>query len=98
MSDAEESKSKEAEESKAMDQESNIANEIESEMEGRDEDRRVSDRAEREDLNQGMETGTHDSTRSGVKWGSSYTIKSKAKSAKASPGTKDPKDDSGSKV
>ena len=50
------------------------ADTMESEMEDRDENRRQDERAERQDLNQGMETGTHDSARFGVKWGRSYRV------------------------
>ena len=50
------------------------ANKLESEMKERDETRTLDDRAEREDLNQGMDTGTHSSTHSGVNWGSSYRV------------------------
>jgi hypothetical protein len=53
------------------------ADSMESEMEDRDENRRQDERAERQDLNQGMETGTHDSARFGVKWGRSYRVPSK---------------------
>lgn len=50
---------------------SQTADEMEQEMEERDDSRLEYDRAEREDLNQGMATGTHDSTRRGVNWGPS---------------------------
>ena len=33
------------------------------------------ERHEHEDLNQGMQTGTHDALRTGIKWGPSYRIK-----------------------
>ena len=41
----------------------------------RDESRIEAERNEREDLNQGMQTGTHDALHTGIKWGSSYRIK-----------------------
>ena len=44
------------------------AEELESEKKERDETRALDDRAEREDLNQGMDTGTHDSIHRGVNW------------------------------
>jgi len=53
------------------------ADTMESEMEDRDDSRRQDERAEQQDLNQGMETGTHDSARFGVKWGRSYRVPSK---------------------
>ena len=40
--------------------------------EDNEERRRSDEQNEQEDLNQGMTTGTHDSTRSGVDWGDSY--------------------------
>lgn len=51
------------------------ANELEAEIEQRDEARIQDDRAEREDLNQGMDTGTHDSIHRGVNWGPSYRVR-----------------------
>ena len=41
-------------------------------VEDREEIRRESERVEQQDLNQGTDTGTHDTTRRGVKWGDSY--------------------------
>ena len=40
--------------------------------EDREAERRESEEVEQQDLNQGMDTGTHDSTRHGVDWGASY--------------------------
>jgi hypothetical protein len=51
------------------------ANQLESEMEQRDEARALDDRAEREDLNQGMDTGTHDSIHRGVNWGPEFRVR-----------------------
>jgi len=59
------------------DRKSEAAEEMESEIEERDQARVQDDRAEQEDLNQGMDTGTHDSTRRGVNWGPSYRIRPK---------------------
>ncbi len=56
---------------------SKAAEEMESEMEDRDAARAQDDRAEQEDLTQGMDTGTHDSTHRGVKWGPSYRVRPK---------------------
>ena len=50
-------------------------NELESEMKERDEARALDDRAEREDLNQGMDTGTHDSIHRGVNWAPEFSIR-----------------------
>jgi hypothetical protein len=51
------------------------ANQLESEMKERDDARTVDDRAEREDLNQGMDTGTHDSIHRGVNWAPEFSIR-----------------------
>lgn len=40
------------------------------------EERHTAERNEEQDLNQGMDTGTHDSTRRGVAWGPSYQVRS----------------------
>lgn len=40
----------------------------------REQNRRQSELDEQEDLNQGMDTGTHERTRSGVDWAPSYRI------------------------
>ena len=53
-------------------------------VEDREEIRRESERVEQQDLNQGTDTGTHDATRRGVKWGDSYRgKKGTSKSKKA---------------
>ena len=39
-------------------------------------ERQIAERNEEQDLNQGMDTGTHDSTRRGVAWGPSYQVRS----------------------
>ena len=54
---------------------SEAAAEIESEAEVRDEARAEDDRAEREDLNQGMDTGTHDSIHRGVNWAPEFSVR-----------------------
>src|ERR1035437_7232908 len=41
----------------------------------RQEERHTSERIEQQDLNQGMDTGTHSSSHLGVNWGSSYGMK-----------------------
>jgi len=40
------------------------------------EERHTAERNEEQDLNQGMDTGTHGSTRHGVAWGPSYQVRS----------------------
>jgi hypothetical protein len=59
--------------------------------EDREEQRRESEEAEQQDLNQGMDTGTHDSNRHGVDWGPSYRGK-KGKASAASKPIKRPAD------
>jgi hypothetical protein len=46
------------------------AGNLEEKQEERDAERRDAERAQQQDLNQGMDTGTHDSVRHGVNWGS----------------------------
>ena len=41
----------------------------------RDGERQAEETAEQQDLNQGMDTGTHETTRLGVKWPASYRRK-----------------------
>jgi len=60
---------------------SKAADEIESEMEDRDDARSEEQRDQGEDLNQGMQTGTHDSQRLGVNWPPSYRHLKKKKPA-----------------
>jgi hypothetical protein len=45
---------------------------LDSQNEQRVEERRLDERTEQQELNQGTDTGTHDSTRHGVKWGAAY--------------------------
>jgi hypothetical protein len=45
------------------------------EVELRKEERLAGERIEQEDLNQGMDTGAHSSTRHGVDWGPSYRVR-----------------------
>ncbi len=86
MSAKETSKSKD---SAAMEK---IESEVGSEMEDRVEGRREDERAKQQDLNQGMETGTHDSNRSGINWGPSY--KTPAKRSKPDETTEERKSNS----
>ena len=46
------------------------------EMEQQEERFRSNERNEQQDLNQGMETGTHPSAHQGVNWGPSYRVRS----------------------
>ncbi len=46
------------------------------EMEQHAEPRRAKERATQQDLNQGMDTGTHESGRTGINWGPSYKVRS----------------------
>jgi hypothetical protein len=43
---------------------------LEDKQEERDAERRGAERVQQQDLNQGIDTGTHDSVRHGVNWGS----------------------------
>ena len=45
------------------------------EMEQREKGRHTIERSEQQDLNQGMDTGTHSSIHRGVNWGPSYRVK-----------------------
>lgn len=60
---------------------SEIADSMEAEMETRDESRLVGERSERQNLTQGMDTGTTDSIHRGVDWKPEFSIHSKPKPA-----------------
>jgi hypothetical protein len=49
--------------------------ELRQEVELREEERLIGERIEQQNLNQGMDTGTHSSTHLGVDWGPSYSVK-----------------------
>jgi len=51
------------------------------ETELREEERLTGERIEQQDLNQGMDTGTHSSTRLGVNWGPSYRVRRESEQA-----------------
>src|SRR5579862_2558639 len=55
--------------------------EVRAEVEQREEGRRTIERIERQDLNQGMDTGTHSSIHRGVNWGPSYRVTLEAEPA-----------------
>lgn len=59
----------------AEDRKSEIAEEMEAEIEYRESNYQADERAKREDLNQGIDTGTHDFTHRGVNWPPSYRIR-----------------------
>lgn len=62
---------------------SKTAEQMKSEMEDRQEARRQEERDRGEDLNQSIQTGTHDRERLGVNWPPSYrTLKKKKPAAK----------------
>lgn len=57
--------------------------EFRKETELREEERILDEQIEQQDLNQGMDTGTHSSTHSGVNWSSAYRVS--PEDGKASP-------------
>jgi hypothetical protein len=65
--------------------ESEAAENLESEMEQRDENRLVGERAQRQDLTQGMDTGTHDSTHRGVNWAPEFSVHTEPAKPKEAP-------------
>jgi hypothetical protein len=68
---------------------SKTAQQMESEMEDRQNIRREEERDQAEDLNQSIQTGTHDTERTGVKWPPSYrTLKKRKTSSKPSARTR----------
>jgi hypothetical protein len=74
---------------------SKIADEMESEINRREEALREDERVEQEDLNQGTDTGTHDSTRLGVNWPASY--RSRSRTAESNPVPKKEENDPNAK-
>jgi hypothetical protein len=63
---------------------SKVAEELESDMRLRQESRKQEERSQWEDLNQSIQTGTHDSTFTGVHWGPSFGLR-KRKASKPQP-------------
>ena len=55
--------------------------ELREEVELREEERLTEERIEQQDINQGMDTGTHSSAHRGVRWSPSYRIRPKVESA-----------------
>jgi|SRR5580704_17694628 hypothetical protein len=50
--------------------------ELDSVVKEHDEERHTTERNEKQDLNQGMDTGTHDAGRTGIEWGDAYKVRS----------------------
>jgi hypothetical protein len=71
---------------------SEIADNLEAEAESHDESRSVGDRSQRQDLTQGMDTGTHDSVHRGVNWKPEFSIHERPKPAAAPDEPKDKKE------
>lgn len=67
---------------------SDTAEEMELKIEARDEARREEERGEFEDLNQSIQTGTHDAIHSGIRWGPSYKTRRKRSKSKQGPTSK----------
>jgi len=51
------------------------AQELEAETDQQQADRLEAELNEQQDLNQGMQTGTHDAIHTGIRWGASYRVK-----------------------
>ena len=60
--------------SERSEQEQRDLNNVDAKEEQREEDRVVSEKIVQQDLNQGMDTGTHSSIHRGVNWSSAYQI------------------------
>lgn len=61
--------------SEAREELDGAAQELQSEADQRDGGRLEAEQDEQQDLNQGVQTGTHDALHTGIKWGSSYRVK-----------------------
>jgi hypothetical protein len=55
-------------------EERNLDHALQAEEEQLESERKTIARNEQQDLNQGMDSGTHDSVRHGVKWGAAYQM------------------------
>jgi hypothetical protein len=62
------------------------SHDLEAAQEDHEESRHTAEQDEQQDLNQGMDTGTHDSTRHGVDWGRSYRTRNKPSDSKKESG------------
>ncbi|HVB85362.1 MAG TPA: hypothetical protein VNK23_01685 [Candidatus Dormibacteraeota bacterium] len=74
--DAEKKQPKEEIRTTEQAEEHNLNQALKAEEENQVEGRRTADRNVRQDLNQGMQTGTHDSIRTGINWGPAYLPRS----------------------
>lgn len=69
----------------------NLDAELHAEEEQKEDGRLTNERNEQQDLNQGMDTGTHASARRGINWGPAYQVRSNAslrRQKKDEPNTK----------
>lgn len=69
----------------AEEEKSKVAEEMESDIEEREEQSRESETALQREVNQDVQTGTSDAEHPGIRWGSSYKTKRKARSGRAKP-------------
>lgn len=74
--DAEKQQLKEETRATEQAEERNLNQVLEADEEQQVEGRRTVDRNVQQDLNQGMQTGTHDSIRTGINWGPAYQTRS----------------------
>jgi hypothetical protein len=61
-----------------QDEEHALTKGLEAEEQQLEETRKAAERNEQQDLNQGFDTGTHDTARHGVDWGPAYQVPSPA--------------------
>jgi hypothetical protein len=73
---------------------SEVAENLAAEMDVRDESRITSERSQRQDLTQGMDTGTHDSIHRGVDWRPEFSVHTRPTPPAAPEEPKDKKDKS----
>lgn len=71
---------------------SEIADSMEADAEVRDEIRSISDRSQRQNLTQGMDTGTQDSIHRGVNWRPEFSVHTRPEPPAAPEDPKDKKD------
>jgi|GEM_PF-2972658 len=76
--------------SKAEETKSNVAEKMKWKMEEREQARREDEKDEWENVNQNIQTGTHDAMHSGINWGPSYRIR--RKKVKGNEASKSPRD------
>jgi hypothetical protein len=73
---------------------SDVADNMEADAEVRDESRLTSERSQRQNLTQGMDTGTQDSIHRGVDWRPEFSVHTRPEPPKAPENPKDKKDKS----